>query len=327
MRHPLLGAVLACLLSTQPQAASPVRIDISPMATTERAVYRLGDIATVHAADDATRRRLENTVIGHSPRVGQLGYVSRIDLEARLRSVLGGSDTAIQWTGAPIAKIRTQGREIPRARLVTAAETALRQWLEDKVGQASIHLLGDVEQVLVPDGEVAVRASISDSARLAQKMSVWVDVSVADEHYQSIPVWFDVDAMRQVYSVTNDLPPGHVLMLDDLSLSEVDIAAVKGHAWKVGTPLEDLRTRKWVARSSVLTEELLEAVPDIVKGQKVTVTATSGPVALQVAAVALKDGNVNDVIPVTRQQRQDRFQVVVTGKGQAVVADATSDEK
>lgn len=256
-----------------------------------------------------------------------MGYVSRVDLEARIGSVLASQAVAVDWRGASIVKVKTKGREISRDKLIAAADDALRHWLVNRVGEASMHRVSEVAPVLAPEGVDEVRAYLPETAQLTSKMCVWVDVVIAGRHYQTIPVWFDVSAVRQVYRVVKDLEPGHVLVPDDLDIVKADIATVKGQAWALQDDLQGQRTTRWMAASSVLTQEALEPVPDVVKGERVIVTATSGPVALQVSAVALKDGNMNDVIPVTRRLRQDEFQVLVTGKGQAVVADATINEE
>ena len=325
MKGIFLGLLIS-MLSMQLHAAVPISIELKTATRVDGAVYRLSDVAFIRTEDRAAHSILNEIVIGRSPKVGQIGYVSRIDLEAKVRTAQPSWAETIHWTGASIAKVRTNGRELAREDVIAAADSTLRQWLEAQHGTATMELRTDLAPIYVPNGHAEVRARVAENARIASHLCIWVDVLVVGKHYQSVPLWYDVSAIRPVYRVTNDLPPGHVVTENDFEATEVDVAAVRGKTWPVTEVLENQRTTKWIAASAILTDDMLEAVPDVVKGERVIVTAASGPVALQVSAVALKDGNVDDRIMVTREQRLDKFQVLVTGKGQAVVADATHNE-
>lgn len=320
------ATVAVCGWTAAVAAGTDIVVETRAETVLAASVCRLGDIAEVHSDDAAVAQSLRAIVIGRAPKVGQMGYVSRIDLEAHVRSRLGTDASAVRWNGPFVMKLRAVGRELAAQDMTAAAEAELREWLREQVGTAEVRPSGAVQRVSVPDGEIEIRAGLNPRARLTKKMSVWVDVFVDGALYRTVPLWFDVSTMGRVYQAQRDLPAGHALTRDDLTLAEVDLATVKGKPWDSGTEVAGLRTRKWLAAHAVLTEQSVEPVPAVVKGQPLTVLATSGTVALQVTAVALADGEVSDIIPAIRRQGQEEFEVRVTGKGQAVVTDGAEDE-
>ena len=79
--------------------------------------------------------------------------------------------------------------------------------------------------------------------------------------------------------------------------------------------LEGRRTKRIIAEGSVLFEELVEQVPLVARGDRVTIRAASKGVCISTVAVAMEDGRLGSVITVRAAHTRDRLKARVTGAG------------
>jgi len=167
------------------------------------AYFNLGEIAAVEADDASRADELAALRIGKSPRPGRALVLRRAEVEAallRLRPELAGR---LQVVGAPRLSVQRGAFEtLELGRVHEAAEGALRKALTlyyerfelepapfSSAGRAAGERPG---RLLVPQGRIELRPRVPDAPALAGRVSVWTDVLVDGQHYQSVPAHFVV---------------------------------------------------------------------------------------------------------------------------------------
>jgi hypothetical protein len=253
MRTPALALALA--LAAAPAVADEVYLRAE--SAVPGAYFTLGEIAEVHALDSRAQA-LRDLRVGRSPRAGGVLALERGAVQRWLQRAQAG----VRVLGAETAVVRRGPlRELGFDEVRTEAERALRRALAAAYEDLALDAPAG-RALLVPAGDV--RLSARPPAPLAEedRATVWVNVAVDGEHYQSVPLVFGVRGQR------------------------------------VGGPGFDVR-----------------------RAQALRVLATVGAVAVETAAVAMRDARAGEVIRV-RGDAGETYAVRVLAPGVAVVAGA-----
>lgn len=283
--------------------------------------YRLGDVASVQAADAALAGRLSDLVLGSAPRPGQSVTVSQFAVNARLERVMAGISAQIRWHGEPVLRVRGGGVEHDGAALTAVARPALLAWLRAQVGdevEIGIERVGTASPIYLPSGKPGLVARLSESARLRSRMPVWIDISVGGRPHGTVPVWFAVSAYTDVAVANQDLPRHSAVSAAQVIYELRDIAGLTATPVFDELPDEHRLTRA-VAAGDIIVSTVLEPIPQVQTGELITVHARHGSVALDVKARALSDGGLHEQILVESLSSQAAYRATVSGKGQATV--------
>jgi Chaperone for flagella basal body P-ring formation len=163
------------------------------------AYFNLGEIAAVDADDASRAGELAGLRIGKSPRPGRTLALARAEVERallRLRPELAGRLTVAGPERLSVQRGSLETLEL--ARVQEEAESALRKALELRYERFEIEPAGrssdgrPTERLLVPRGRIELRPRVPEMPVLAGRVSVWTDVLVDGQHYQSVPLQFAV---------------------------------------------------------------------------------------------------------------------------------------
>jgi flagella basal body P-ring formation protein FlgA len=200
--------------------------------------------------------------------------------------------------------------------LTLAAMAVLEDWLRDRSDFFRLmHWNDPMESAcLVGAGEVAMRARpLPEGTRLSPRMRVWVDIAVDGKPTRTVPVFFKVEAYRQVWIAQQDMAVGQPLVPDAFEHKQIDIAA------EGVDPLADLpslrRLRKPLLAGHVLAAAHVESVPTIARGDQVTLRTQHGQIAVEAQAEALQDGQPGQQVLVRIAQARSPVVARVVGAG------------
>lgn len=193
---------------------------------------------------------------------------------------------------------------IERARVpatdITAAAT---QWLEAKAKQENIPahfvLVGHINDVqLSTDALTTIKVSPPKSGWLRPRIGIAVQIFAADKAISTITVWFAVTAPHAglVYAKNQN----KAVLTEQLSVSagQIDLARTKGKTITSLDNLSGMRLRHAVSVGQALQADDFELVPTIQAQQLVRVETSNGSVHLSVAARALGDADVGEIVQV-----------------------------
>jgi len=295
-----------------------VLISLKEQVMVEGLDYRLEDIADIRTSDEALNVSLRAIVVGQSPRIGYVEKIRQIDLLPRIEKAFPGIYSFVTWNGPKYSRVQSIGVSYQKENIESIAQNRLSTWLIEKYKNFSIKVKGHVEDLVLPKGKVRLDANISNEEKLSKRMSVWVDVYVNDRHYQSVPIWFAVQVEAPVIVIAKDAKRGMKVLKNYLTSDLVDIAGLKGTPVTLDD-LEHKRLKRDVKAGEVITDTLIESVPDVVAGSEVVVTASSGGVTIHSSVIALDDGMIGDRVRVNKPNSSVSYKVTVTGRNKGSV--------
>lgn len=302
-----------CQYVNADQAEQSITIDLQQDAVVESARYKLSDIAQIRADDPRIRRRLESLIIGAAPRIGYVDKIRKLDLLSRIERHLPGLQKNITWKGPEYCRVKRLGVTFEKQQVIKAAEKKLHHWLSQRYENFNLVHTGNHDDLYLPKGSVTIKPHLKEGVRLNKRMNVWVDIFVGGRHYQSLPVWFGVSVEAPVLVVTKDAKRGNKIIDNYVARDEVDIAAISGIPAR-GDDLDNKRLTRNIKAGEVVTNEVLENIPAVTKGSRVSVEASAGSVVIRSVAIALDDGMVGEMIKVAKPNTKIEYTVKVIGK-------------
>ncbi|MGE5578070.1 MAG: flagellar basal body P-ring formation chaperone FlgA [Syntrophothermus sp.] len=283
----------------------------------------LGEIGEIQGAPREVEL-LRKVSLGHAALPGETRRIDAGYLVTRIRQA--GIDPGRVLLQAPqVISVLTEGvalgKEEAGRRLASAIQKLLPYPAEDVVFELSIW----PERLKVPRGEIAFRVKASEAQlSLAVSSGSFVapaELVVAGRSFNTFTIRGRLKVFGPVAVAAVDLPRHRQLEAADLVvekrlLSSVPAGPVTGVEKVVG-----MRTTRLVKQGQPLVMDLLEKMPDVAKGEMVTVVATVGKVAVSGLAVALEDGWEGQVIRVQNPDSKKIFTARVIGARMARVGD------
>ncbi|HWH82079.1 MAG TPA: flagellar basal body P-ring formation chaperone FlgA [Burkholderiaceae bacterium] len=298
---PLIARVIVALLvaSGGCACAAPARIALKAQAESATRVLRLGDIAEVSCADAAAAQALATLVVGQLGSAAAPSRFERAELARYAARHLPPGVAGVEWSGADAVSVQLRTVRIEPDRLVARAAADLRAHLQANYTDVEVLPAGRIEALRLPAGELALATHLAAAGALQpnRHMRVDVDLLIDGERLRTVPLWFDVRAHADGWTVVKDLPAGHVLTPDDVARARVDVAALNGAA-PPSAELVGLRLRRTLHAGTALSAAALEDTPLVARGDDVTLELRSGGVVVESRATALGDGRAGQEVRV-----------------------------
>lgn len=251
-----------------------------------------------------------DTLVGFTPlpgasRILPVREMNSFAARHGLRSPVISQDLCIERAGAPLS----------RSALLEAMKKALG------IEAAHIELL-DYSKSILPSGNLEFsRATLSpppadDSSRAV----VWRGRVVYGDH-QSASVWARVriSVSATEYVAAKDLIPGGAIGREDIR--ETSVREFPSHLPPIQS-LQDIlghSVRRALKTGEILRPRMLVSMPDVNRGDTVTVIIQSGTAWLKLAALAQSSGRTGEIICLQNPENHRLFRGTVIGKGQASI--------
>lgn len=253
---------------------------------------RLGDIARVESDDPELKRRLESLDVGKAALPGEVRYVHVGTVRMRMRQArLPESQIEIVAEGETIP-VRT-GFQILDAESLSRL---IEEWYAASAALppgAELRLRVDVPVERAPVGALTIDVALN--APKWGSASVPLELRLDGRPYKRINASVEAWVEQPVWVATRPLNRGETVAPDDVEL------VMRRFSRPVEGPLSlevPVRATRFVREGTPLTWDLVEPVPDVQKGDVVTVVAQKGGVIVQVPAEALSDARVGERLAV-----------------------------
>jgi flagella basal body P-ring formation protein FlgA len=316
--HIVLFIAMAATTAFSAWAGDGMNVELLPKALIGGRYILLKDVAKLSGADDQALKIAGQIKLATAPRTVYTERLSRREI-ARLVRQSGLRDAVIG--GAQAVAIETESSAFDMDLIVSSARKVLSSKISNDPDIVQIALAEDVPQIYLPQGGVALRGKELSDVRPTSRMTVWVDVMVDDEFYQTIPVRFKVKVTRPVLVTQNGMIKGQAPNCANLITENRDIAALDGPAVVAHCELLNGRLIRNKAIGEALIENELEPVPAISEGDVVRLAVVDGSVALELHAIALIDGKVGQRIPVRASIATEPVDAMVIGPGEVKVTE------
>ena len=160
-------------------------------------------------------------------------------------------------------------------------------------------------------------AYLPDGSRGIGKITL--GVKCADLKPWSLHVPIKVSLFKEVLVAIEPLPRGKLLESSDLKLSKVDLSKLP---YGFITDLKDsvgMKLKRSIATGVALTPKMVEKPNLILRGQRITILAKSGGIAVRTNGKALANGAAGERIGVINIKSKQKMEGIVTRAGEVRV--------
>lgn len=238
----------------------------------------------------------------------------RSSLSMRL-AVLGGLCALACMAPAARAAAR-EPAVIAAARVSLIAE--LRQIRPD-ISRIDAAVIGQPASPLPAGASWVVPRHAMRGHALAPHLCVWVELRSAGRAASSVPVWFAVKAYRPVLVSATHHWARDSVGAEDFTVEMRDVAGLSAIPLDVKASLAGMRARRALAPGHILMRSDIEPIPEVLRGDKVAVQVTDGPVAIETDGIALREARLGQTIELRNPTSQKTYTAQVVGRGRAVV--------
>ena len=252
--------------------------------------------------DDDVGEALKALVVG---RIGLMSYPTRVvraDLARYVAKHPPARLLAQDWIGAEAASVQVRSITIEAAQLIDKAAADLKAELSKNYASVEVRSVSHLDAVRLPIGEAKLVTRLprpqGDTLRAGRRMRVEVEVTQEREVVRKVPLWFEVRAFAPGWVARTDLPAGQVLAAGDTETREVDWAQAGGDTTARESDVIGQRLRRPLRAGEPLRRSLVEAVPQVQRGDAVALQIRSGAVLIQANGTALADGRQGRDVPV-----------------------------
>jgi len=154
---------------------------------------------------------------------------------------------------------------------------------------------------------------------LESRTCVWIKVGRAGSPAGSVPVWFSVKAYRPVLVSQRNRSARDSVNAGDFTVEERDVARLSGIPLALDVDVTRMRARHTLASGRIVMKEDLEEMPQILRGQEVTVEVRHGSVAIETSAVAVREARLGEPVTLQNPSSHRNYAARVIGQAHAVV--------
>lgn len=303
-----LAVVCLCLWGTGVAAAQDW-VTVREAAKVAGPDILLGDIAEIHAADEARALSLASLKLGSAAAPGGKRVFSRDLFFVRLAAA-GESDPQVVWAVPPLVTVETRAQRIAGETLVRRAEAFLRQELRAAGGEYTVERLYVPDDLTAPEGAATYKVVLPYGVKYNAPTNATVWTYIDGRLWKKTMLRFRVHVYEAVVVTAKGLAARHLLQSEDLLLQKMDVSDLSpGYLTDVSRAV-GLEIKRAAGKGAVLTRSMLAKPLLIERLAQVYIVSRQNGVEIRTEGQALQDGREGELIRV-KNLRSAR---VVTGR-------------
>jgi flagella basal body P-ring formation protein FlgA len=208
-----------------------------------------------------------------------------------------------------------EGTRVAASALVKKADEALRRSLAWVPVPVDLAVLRTPDPAWVPAGVLSIDAQpdVIAGDRIASVMRVRVNLLVDGRTVRTLPLIFSVKAPGTGPVAMRTMRAGEVITEADVRPGEVDLAAFAGARPLAMADLVGQRMKRDVKVDQAIASRWVEALPQVMRGERVAVELAQAGISLQAPGVALSDARMGERTKV-KLWRDETVEVTVVGE-------------
>lgn len=278
----------------------------------------LKDVADIEA-EDPIAERVGKIRICASPLPDFSRRIEASYISMKLRA-FGMSPSEFRILGDYV-NVRRRGRILRGDEIAGVAKDALSSRLEKD--KSFFEIISKPSDMKIPEGknvEVKVREK-EIRIRPTGISYVPIDIIVDGKKTATVQVLARMEEEKDVLVLTRDV-------MRNEAIKEGDVRRIKARTSSLPpdplticpSDLSGIRAKRNLRAGQVLVKDMVEPIPLVKKGDRVTIRVELGGVRISAQGTAQEDGMLGDRIRVRRDGLQKDLICVVTGKGQTFIA-------
>jgi flagella basal body P-ring formation protein FlgA len=214
------------------------------------------------------------------------------------------------WIGT-VAAIAAQ--TVPAERIRDEVRSFLRTRFEGTQEEIEITFREGQEGIVVPSGNVHLRVASEGNGEYRGSCTVVVELSAGGKLVKAVPVQVRVRTFGRLLVAKSRIERHARMTSSDFESRRVETTGLRTDWVRSPEAVETKRTRRMIGPGSVLYESMLERIPVVFQGDRVTLRVVANGVTLSVQAIAREDGYAGESITVQRLDAHARVQARVAG--------------
>jgi len=334
---PRITALLVALAVLLPSAAAasdgPRAVHVTADSVTIRDLLPAGDLRPAEAVTDGVGEDVLDRVLLTGLAPGEQRILTPAEIRLRLAEV-GVDPSAGGWSWPHSLIITRLSQVVSTDDLIAAGERAIRAQLDLLPGDAAtIAPVTSPRPLLAPIGDLTLDALVRPPQL---RGGLWIaDIAGICDGRPAFDctLRYRVRLNGPVLVARRPLRRGDALSPDDVVRQVRDISSLRARPLRTDDDLLGSaaggraaggrgargRAARAVSAGTILTDEVIEPIPAVRRGEPVTATARIGAVCATARVLALADGAVGDTIRVRTDGQRKEFLVRVSGPGRAEV--------
>jgi flagella basal body P-ring formation protein FlgA len=282
----------------------------------------LGDIAFIKSASEALREEARKAQICRASEPGfsktlHVGYI-----KSRLRQQ-GIPAEYISWGGAQQVIVETKATRLTPQKIMSHAEAFLTSWINTRcsISEASIHIqpVNEIRPVTLPYGEVAVEVQPVSPNSIGGIVPLSFAISVDGRECEKRVILFKVEILKEVVIAVRNLGKNKAIKSEDLRIALRDIGEHLDVFFQKNG-LTGKRSRKPIPEGTIITGNMVEALPIVFQGDLVTIVIESPAFRITAQGKAKEDGAPGQIIRVANTSSMKEIPAQVVGEKLVKVA-------
>jgi flagellar basal body P-ring formation protein FlgA len=295
-----------------------IKIELRQQAQIAHSVVTLGDVANITTHSLSSMRELMALPLGSAPTADVPVSLERKELERWVAVRLRPSATdQIQWSGSDRVELKMILVDLSGDSILKAAREALLSWLKSRAERVEVMEVAQPRSMTLPQGVLTLRVRpLPDTLSPTKRMMVWVDILIDEQFVKSVPVSFQVHAYRAAWVAKKDLSGGSLINSLAVESRDLDVTQIKAsEIWNGDLDVASLRLRHFLRAGDPVSQNNVEIVPAVARGERVMLRTHAGIVSLESQAEVLQDGVVGQMVKVKAPSSSGAVLVRVTGVG------------
>lgn len=245
----------------------------------------LGEVVQL-SGEQAERWSREPFVAGLQP--GSTRQVERRDVER----VLAKAGVELIWRGAERTTISRLAPAAAPEQVVARAQQMLEDALAGRYSSVSVRPVR--QRLPAIDASFTLRLPSDLTAR--RRMAVFVDRVEGNRVRQSVPVWFEVEAYRDVLVAARDIPARALLTPELLTMERRNVVGASAPVLSIDG--QRFWTTAPLLAGAMLTSANAAPAPAVRANAPVAVLVAVGAIRLEAKGTALTSGQLGDQVRV-----------------------------
>lgn len=298
-------------LSVSAQQALTLRVH--PDSSVEGPVVRLADIAEL-SGDTAAVKRAGNISLGFSPLVGSSREIRRDSIRSAMLAA-SFSENQFSFTAAEISIVRRAGQEVSSERVQELVRSEIASRISTTVVRWEVTRFDLTGSLMVPKGEIDIRADFASVRNLFQKFTVPVKLSVDGKLFRIVTATLELRAFGTVVVASRDIAMNDKLVPADLEKKEIYLSrATTDYIWN-DARLRGAMATKNIKKGDPISGDSIAAAVVVKVGDTVRIEAHSGNIKIAITGEARSAGRIGDRIAVKNLESGKVLQAIVVDEG------------
>jgi len=295
-------------------AAGRTKVVIPPTAYSTGDTLTLSVIARIDGEDVKLVERLRRVSLGYGPSFGNTRTITREEILSAVESA--GIETAKFDLSMPAkVDIERASQTVTADQVTKAIEDYARNRFAWSANDVTLKLTSPLDDVLVPQGQLAIRPSVPNTATAADRLFINVSLEVDGRVARYLSLELNVEATAIVAVAGRNIDRGQPVTVDDVRFERRQVGADLRRYLTNGRDLVGKQAAVSLQEGAILQSSMLSDRMLIKKGDEVRVIAKSGKLEILTSGEAKGGGRLGD-----------RVEVINKSSGQIVVGEIIGDK-